>query len=110
MYTRASPGLLGGTPDLEKEVDTGPHQPIDLPGDSPTASSTTIARTPKAGEGFAGGSTDTSTDTMSDASMGVPSKTPLDSSTGVSPLRVGFVSKFFGDEASVHVGFLTRAS
>ncbi|CAM9688775.1 unnamed protein product, partial [Ectocarpus sp. 8 AP-2014] len=108
MYTRASPGLLDVTPDLEKEVDTGPHQPIDLPGDSPTASSTTTARTPKAGEDFAGGSTHTSTDTMSDASMGVASKTPLDSSTDVSPLRVGFVSKFFGDEASEPHGMLLQ--
>ncbi|CAM9749410.1 unnamed protein product, partial [Ectocarpus sp. 6 AP-2014] len=106
MYTRASPALLDVTPDLEKEVDTGPHQPIDLPGDSPTTSSATTARMPKAGEDFAGGSTDTSTDTMSDASMGVPSKTPLDSSTDVSPLRVGFVSKFFGDEASEPHGML----
>lgn len=104
MYTRASPGLLGVTPDLEKEVDTGPYQHIDLAGDSSTASTTTTVRTPKAGKDFPGGSTDTSTDTLLDASMDVSSKTPLDHSTDVSSLRVGFVSKFFGDEASVHVG------
>ncbi|CAM9638268.1 unnamed protein product [Ectocarpus fasciculatus] len=102
MYTRASPTLLGVTPNLQKEDSTGPYRHIDLAGDSSTASTTTTVRTPKEGDGFAGGSTDTSTDTLSDASTGVPSKAPLDSSTEVSPLRVGFVSKFFGDEASAH--------
>ena len=85
MYTRASPGLLHLAPSLERE-DGDAQIPADVvSADSVLAAdeATTAGTSMKEKEGEAGVSTEIS--------------------TLAPPLRVGFVSKFFGDQVSATV-------
>lgn len=84
MYTRASPGLLHITPSLER-IGGYTERPAGVVS-TESVSTASEATATDASKKHAGGSTEISSGAL------------LGSSTTLPPLRVGFVSKFFGDQ------------
>lgn len=94
MYTKASPGLLHIAPSLEKK--DGYTEAAAVVGSADGVSAAGETTTADAAMKEAGGSTEISTDALSGSSTAVP------------PLRVGFVSRFFGDQVRQFVNLALK--